>query len=60
MKKFHLYFINYNDSYYLPLLAKHYEFCERITMFDNYSTDNSIELAQSLNFEVKYYYYANH
>jgi glycosyltransferase involved in cell wall biosynthesis len=55
MKRFHLYFINFNDSYYLPFLAKHYAFCERITMFDNYSTDNSVELAKSLGFEVKYF-----
>ncbi len=48
------YFINYNDSFYLPFLAKHYgKFCSKIIMFDNYSSDNSVPLAQSLGFEVR-------
>lgn len=48
-----LYFINFNDSFYLPFLKKHYsKFCQRIIMYDNYSTDGSQELARSLGFEV--------
>ena len=49
----HLYFINFNDSFYLPFIARHYKFCERIVMYDNYSTDNSVDLAKSLGFEVR-------
>lgn len=48
------YFINYNDSFYLPFLAKHYfKFCERIVMYDQHSTDGSRELALSLGMEVR-------
>lgn len=48
------YFINFNDSFYIPFFAKHYfSFCERIVMYDQYSTDGSIELAQSLGIEVR-------
>lgn len=51
--KITLYFINYNDSFYLPFIKEHYgKFCQRIVMYDNYSTDNSHELALSLGFEV--------
>lgn len=52
--KIKLYFINWNDSYYLPFIKKHYgEFCQRIVMYDNHSTDNSVRLAKSLGFEVR-------
>lgn len=48
-----LYFINWNDSFYLPFIKKHYShFCHRIVMYDNYSTDNSREIAKNLGFEV--------
>ncbi|HXP49876.1 MAG TPA: glycosyltransferase family 2 protein [Bacteroidia bacterium] len=48
------YFINFNDSFYIPFFAKHYgKFCEKIIMYDNYSTDNSVELAESLRIEVR-------
>jgi len=50
------YFINYNDSFYIPFFAKHYfKFCEKIIMYDNYSTDNSVELAKSLGIQVEYF-----
>lgn len=53
LKVFH-YFINWNDSYYLPFIKRHYgSFCERIIMYDNYSTDHSVELASSLGMEVR-------
>lgn len=49
-----LYFINYNDSYYLPFIANHYgRFCEKIVMYDNYSTDNSVSTALHYGFEVR-------
>lgn len=49
-----LYFINWNDSFYLPFLARHYgKFCERIVMYDQHSTDSSQEIAKSLGFEVR-------
>jgi len=48
-----LYFINWNDSFYLPFIKKHYgKFCQQIILFDNHSTDNSVELANELGFEV--------
>jgi hypothetical protein len=51
-----LYFINWNDSFYLPFIAKHYgQFCHKIVMYDNYSTDESVKIAQSLGFEVRYF-----
>lgn len=49
-----LYFINFNDSFYLPFLKEHYgQFCNKIVMYDNYSSDNSENLARSLGFEVR-------
>lgn len=51
-----LYFINWNDSFYLPFIKEHYgAFCEKIIMYDNYSDDNSVLLAQQLGFEVRYF-----
>lgn len=48
-----LYFINWNDSFYFPFIKEHYgKFCERIVMGDNNSSDNSVELAKQLGFEV--------
>lgn len=47
------YFINYNDSFYIPFLAKHYSFCEKIVMYDQYSTDNSADLARHYGMEVR-------
>lgn len=47
-------FINWNDKYYFPLIQDHYgKFCERIIMFDNYSTDGSKSFAKTLGFEVR-------
>lgn len=48
-----LYFINYNDSFYIPFIKQHYSFCEKIVMYDNYSTDHSVRIAQSLGMEVR-------
>lgn len=48
------YFINFNDSFYIPFLAKHYgAFCEKIIMYDNYSYDESLTLAKHFNMEVR-------
>ena len=48
------YFINWNDSFYIPFLHKHYSaFCERIVMYDQYSNDGSRELVESLGIEVR-------
>ncbi len=56
-----LYFINYNDSFYFPFIKRHYgNFCHRIVMFDNYSTDNSVFIAKSLGFEVRDFGLKNH
>lgn len=53
--KVHLYFINFNDSFYLPFLARHYSYCNKVVMYDNYSTDNSADIAKQLGFEVRYF-----
>lgn len=51
-----LYFINFNDCFYLPFLKEHYgKLCQRIVMYDNFSTDESVEIAKSLGFEVRYF-----
>lgn len=48
------YFINYNDSFYIPFFARHYlNFCEKVIMYDNYSSDDSRALAESFGFEVR-------
>jgi glycosyltransferase involved in cell wall biosynthesis len=50
MKKpiIHAYFICYNEANILPHLLKHYlSFCERVTILDNNSTDNSVEIINS-------------
>ncbi len=52
--KITLYFINWNDSFYIPFIHEHYsKFCQRIVMMDQYSDDNSVELAQSFGMEVR-------
>lgn len=54
MPQITLYFLNWDDSFYLPFIAKHYKkFCQRIVMYDNHSTDGSQELAKWLGFEVR-------
>ncbi len=55
LKIFH-YFVNWNDSFYLPFIKKHYGvFCERIVMYNNHSSDDSVEIAKKLGFEVRTY-----
>lgn len=52
--KITLYFINWNDAFYLPFIKRHYsQFCNRIVMYDNYSTDGSVDLALQYGFEVQ-------
>jgi hypothetical protein len=48
-----LYFINWNDSFYIPFIAKHYSFCDKIVMYDHYSTDDSSKIATSFGIEVR-------
>lgn len=51
-----LYFLNWNDKFYLPFIKEHYgKFCERIVMYDQYSTDGSTDIARSLGFEVRHF-----
>lgn len=52
--KITLYFINFNDSFYLKFIKQHYgKFCQRIVMYDNHSTDDSVAMATLLGFEVR-------
>lgn len=56
-----LFFINWEDSFYFPFIEHHYgQFCDRIVMYDNYSKDNSLDLAKKLGFEVKRFGYSDH
>lgn len=49
-----LYFINFNDSEYIPFIAHHYSrFCQKIVMYDNYSTDDSVKIALQYGMEVR-------
>lgn len=55
-----LYFINWNDSYYLPFIKKHYSpFVQHIIMYDNWSNDGSQAIAKQLGFEVRTFGWAN-
>ena len=50
MKKpiIHAYFVCYNEANILPHLLKHYlSFCEKVTILDNNSSDNSVEIINS-------------
>lgn len=48
------YFINWNDSFYIPFLHKHYsKFCSKIIMYDNHSSDNSVDICKLLGIEVR-------
>lgn len=43
----------YNETDIMRLVVKHYQsFCDKITIYDNHSTDGSAELAKSLGCEV--------
>jgi hypothetical protein len=49
-----LYFICWQESEILPLVIKHYQkFVDRTVMYDNHSTDNSREIADSMGCEVR-------
>ena len=44
----HAYFLCFNEEEIIPHLIKHYStFCEKITIVDNNSTDNSVSIAKS-------------
>lgn len=52
--KIEAFFIMYNEAEILPLVIRHYQkFCDKITFFDNYSTDDSQIIAESMGCEVK-------
>lgn len=51
-----MYFINWNDTFYLPHIKRHYgRFCDKIIMYDNYSTNDSVEVAEKLGMEVRFF-----
>ena len=46
--------ITFNESETIHLTLRHYrQFCDRITILDNFSTDNTREIAESLGCDVK-------
>lgn len=49
-----LYFINWDDSFYIPFLHKHYsQFCQKMVMYDGFSSDGSQDIATKLGIEVR-------
>lgn len=51
--KIHAYLLCWNEIDIMPLVIKHYDkFCDKITIMDNWSTDGSDKLAESLGCEV--------
>lgn len=44
---FHVYTLCYNESKLLPHFLYHYREAERIVIYDNHSTDNSIDIIES-------------
>jgi glycosyltransferase involved in cell wall biosynthesis len=46
--------VGWNESETIHLTLKHYKsFCEKVTLFDNYSTDGTPDIARSMGAEVK-------
>lgn len=51
--KIEAFLLCWNESEIMPLVVKHYQrFCDKITILDNWSTDGSDKLAESLGCEV--------
>lgn len=52
--KIEAYIIAWNESETIHLTVKHYkEFCDKVVIYDNYSTDNTREIAESLGADVR-------
>ncbi len=52
--KIEAFIIMFNEREILPLVIRHYKkFCDKITFFDNYSTDDSQLIAESMGCDVK-------
>jgi len=48
------YFIAFNESETIHLTIKHYQqFCSKVIVYDNFSTDNTREIAESMGCEVR-------
>ena len=43
----HVYTLCYNEEIILPFFLRHYDFADRIFVYDNYSTDKSIEICNA-------------
>src|SRR5690606_28042527 len=52
--KIHAYILTWNESDIIGLVIKHYQkFCDKITIMDNYSSDGTDKIAQSMGCEVR-------
>lgn len=52
--KIHAHIITFNESETIHLTIKHYKkFCEKIFIYDNFSTDNTRDICESMGCEVK-------
>jgi glycosyltransferase involved in cell wall biosynthesis len=45
--KIHVYAATYNEERFLPFFLRHYDFAERIVIYDNESTDRTVEIAKA-------------
>lgn len=45
--RIHAFTISWNEELRLPWFLEHYWFCERIFLFDNYSTDRTLDIART-------------
>lgn len=53
--KFNVYALNWNESRVIPAFLHHYRQAQRIIVYDNGSTDNSIQLIQDAGREVRHF-----
>jgi len=49
MNRIEVFTICYNEEKIMPFFLDHYSFCDKITIYDNSSTDNSVHIARNYN-----------
>ena len=52
--KIEAYILTWNESDIIGLVIKHYQkFCDKVIILDNYSSDNTCQIAESMGCEVR-------